>query len=463
MNTLWGPYKLSGATSMRIKERMAARQQDTDLDQGSGKRMHLSVLPTIAEHAGTDLLSKSLTQELKTAKWNSSARPASPDSILERAESESPSSSATSDKSEDLEVEQHDAAEEMEEVDLVSPTSPLPGFEAPSAKAQAKSTIWCPAPVSVRPFCPEFWSSFSSPTKPTPSVWASLDSPSSQPAGLWTSPSTPPQAKPAERSASPEPIPLSPISSPSSSPPPTVSASIYTSVPNNAPISRSMQAGRVPVLEREFSFKLGVTAAEPLPAASAKHFKRSLSLGAAEGAKAHPLAAVNANQALHSDRNRRPASAERAVGKLSSSLPSPNFFPAGRKFQSPSTSPAVSPRSQGGSFAQGGAPPRKHQWCWRCGQRGDLATRCLVCTGDFVVCGGCAHERAAKGRRPDTCLCGSCMSRPIDPAVIERIQKMSRSVPIVGRQTGMGGPPNGSGQRGGGALIPEHAGGIRSR
>ena len=141
MNTLWGPYKLSGATSLRIKERMAARQQDTDLDQGSGKRMHLSVLPTIAEHAGTDLLSKSLTQELKAAEWKTPARPASPDSILERAESDSPSSSATSDKSEDLEVEQQDATEEMEELDLVSPTSPLPGFEAPSAKAQGQRSI----------------------------------------------------------------------------------------------------------------------------------------------------------------------------------------------------------------------------------------------------------------------------------------------------------------------------------
>ncbi|GAQ83543.1 hypothetical protein KFL_001520130 [Klebsormidium nitens] len=436
--------------------------------------MHLSVLPTIAEHAGTDLLSKSLTQELKAAEWKTPVRPASPNSILERAESDSPSSSATSDKSEDLEVEQQDSAEEMEEVDLVSPTSPLPGFEAPSAKAQAKSPIWCPAPVSVRPFCPEFWSSFSSPTKPSPSVWASLDSPSSQPAGIWTTLPSPKQEKLAERSASPEPLPLSPISSPSSPPPPTFSASIYTSVPNNAPISRSMQAGRVPVLEREFSFKLGVTAAEPLPAASAKHFTRSLSLGAAEAVRAHPLAAVKAKQALHSDANRRPASAERALGKLSSSLPSPNFFPSNRKPPSPGTSPVVSPRSQGGSFSQGGPPPRKHQWCWRCGQRGDLATTCLVCTGDFAVCGGCAHERAAKGRRPDTCLCGGCMSRPIDPAVIERIQRMSRSSSFVGKQTGLGGPPNGSGQRGGGALIPaqhaggalipaQHAGGVRSR
>lgn len=141
MNTLWGPYKLSGAMSMRIKERMAARQQDTDLDQGNGKRMHLSVLPTIAEHAGTDLLSKSLTPELKAAEWKTAARPASPNSILERAESDSPSSSATSDKCEDLEVEQQESAEEMEEADLVSPTSPLPGFKAPSAKTQGQQLI----------------------------------------------------------------------------------------------------------------------------------------------------------------------------------------------------------------------------------------------------------------------------------------------------------------------------------
>lgn len=357
------------------------------------------------------------------------------------------------------------------------------------AASGCKAPIWSPAPISVRPFCPEFWSTVDSPSKPSASPWASLDSPgptSSKATGMWTILPGLPARTPGsdlEQSLSPQPLPLSPISSPSSSPP-TIS-SIYASVPNNAPNSRSLQAARVPVVEQSFSFNLGVPTAKPLPAASDKHFTRSLSLGAAlprsSFADRISSALSSSQPALTQGQKMRPASTARnhsataaesssqlhngqtlSALQHSPSVPSsftpvsvsssrgpgsPRALPPLRKAQSPGTSPAGSPRKAATSMECDS--PRKHHWCWRCGQRADLATQCLVCMEDFAVCRGCAHERAAKGKRPDTCLCAGCMSRPIDPLVIERIQNLMSS---SGARTSVGSAAEGSCQKGVGSL-----------